>query len=198
MRYISDSSVARQVQPVDFSFLSEADMEIVKGVEAMIRTMCGFTDENVPIILSGVWVDLTSKPMLNGEEQTTVKITEGKILSGGYVVDFDEISIIKPSYSYDSLLETVRWMKRLSTISPSPVKNEAGEEKINCHHLIDSWTNQATKSKPTSNASAGLWVLSDMYRVYQMPSLDAFYELENRISALENFKTLTLTKINSL
>lgn len=197
MRYISDSE-ARQVQPVDFSFLSEADKEIVKGVEAMIRTMCGFTDENVPIILSGVLVDLTSKPTLNGEEQTTAKITEGKILSGGYVVDFDEISIIKPSYSYDSLLETVRWMRRLSNISPSPVRNEVGEERINCHHLIDSLTHQSTNSKPTSNASAGLWVLSDMYRVYQMPSLDAFYELENRVSVLESFKVLTQTKINSL
>lgn len=197
MRYISDSE-ARQVQPVDFSFLSEADKEIVKGVEAMIRTMCGFIDENVPIILSGVLVDLTSKPTLNGEEQTTAKITEGKILSGGYVVDFDEISIIKPSYSYDSLLETVRWMRQLRNISPSPVRNEVGEERINCHHLIDSWTLQSTNSKPTSNARAGVWVLSDMYRVYQMPSLDAFYELENRVSVLESFKVLTQTKINSL
>lgn len=185
MRYISGSYTNRQIQPVDFVFLSEADSDVVKGVEGMLRTMFGFSD-NVPIILCGVYVDATYKPNQSGEEERTYKITAGKILSGGMICEFDEIEIIKPSYEYNSLLETVRWMRRETTISPSPVKNADGVENVTCHHFQDSMTNQSKTVKPTSNVGAGLWVLSDMYRLDKIVTYEELWSLEQRVVAIEN------------
>ncbi|MBQ9255018.1 MAG: hypothetical protein IJ180_09635 [Bacteroidales bacterium] len=186
MRIISDSIVARQVQPVDFSFLSNADTDIVIGVEKMLRTMCGFSNERVPIILSGVLVDMTSKPSLSGNEESTYRITEGRILSGGHIVDFEAIDVVKPTYSYDSLLESVRWMKRQSLVSPSPVRNANGDLNVQCHWNMDSWTHQSKTTKPSSKAEGGIWVLSDMYRLQTMATLDSVYGLQERIEKLES------------
>ena len=146
MKYISDSVVARQVQPVDFSFLSDADKEIVTGVDLMLRSLCGFAS-GVPIILSGVKLDMTSKPNPSASEDTKYKITEGKILSGGHIVDFDAIDIVKPTYSYDSLLDTVVWMRRQSVASPSPVRDANGDLTVQCHWRIDSWTISTYKNE---------------------------------------------------
>lgn len=195
MRYIIDSG-ERQVQPADFSFLSDADKEIVAGFEATLRQLCGFNSNN-PIVLSGIWVDVTAKPNPTGNTQTNFKITGGKILYNATLVDFAEMDVVKPTYEYDTLLDSVVWMLRQSNSSPSPVRNRDGELKVNCHIYIDSWAVQRVNAKPSSIPDGHLWVLSDMYRVQPMASLSSMYELQTRIEKLEQ-KYLLPTTINSI
>ena len=183
MKEIRDSQ-ERQVQPVDFSFLSQADSEIVAGVEAMLRTMYGW-QEDIPIILSGMIAERYYKP----PQEATYNITAGKVLFKGKIMDFQQISNIPEPDGIDNILEVITWQTLVDIAAPSPVRDRNGEETINCHYEYSSKTmrlqNKLTEKDVELYRRAGVFLLSDMYRVEKMATYLELYNLQRRIEILE-------------
>lgn len=107
----------RQVQPVDFSFLSEADRDIVKGFEAYLRATNNGWDSSKPIVLQGVMGNVTTRRVSDG-----IILYDGRIYDvtgcGGFTLaEVDNIKI--------GLKQTV--------VSPSPVRGATVGTPVDAH-----------------------------------------------------------------
>lgn len=126
MKKITDPGVTRQVQPIDLSFLSEADTEVVAGVEAMIKSIYGITNRN-PIIVRGLSYNTGDR-----------MISAGVVIYNSTLYAVKEMRVVQqlsPGMTYiGDILGTVKLFFRQSVVAPSPVKNRSLVNAINCHY----------------------------------------------------------------
>ena len=134
MNEIHDNgTTVRQVQPRDFSFLSEASQEIVavmQGLLVGIGAMSVEMGDIHPIILSGL------EKTISGSVAT---ITEG------YVMYKKRIYHI-PSYTGEAGIKYC-FNPNLVVVAPSPVKDGDFANTVNCHYntfgIVAGYTNMS-------------------------------------------------------
>lgn len=121
MNEIKDvGSVVRQVQPRDFSFLSEASQEIVEVIYGILFSMgaiYGDLGNTYPVILSGC----------------TKTIDSGTLtMSEGFAMYKKRIYKI-PAYTGNNAIKFL-FKNELVVVSPSPVKDVTLANTIDCHY----------------------------------------------------------------
>lgn len=121
MNEIHDNGNAvRQVQPRDFSFLSEASQEIVAVIQGFLVSIGAMSDgmgDVHPIILSGL------EKTINGSVAT---ITEGFVMYKKRIYHI-------PAYSGETGVKYC-FSPNLVVVTPSPVKDVDFANTINCHY----------------------------------------------------------------
>lgn len=113
----------RLVQPVDFSFLSDADKDIVKGIEALVRTMYGIPT-GYAIVLEGL--------VYTG---ATGMVSDGTVLYNGRIYEVTggqfDTSVSGGSTPATPVYRVLNLYQ--ITVDPSPVKDKNGSANIECH-----------------------------------------------------------------
>ncbi len=193
MKVITDSNKTRQVQPVDFAFLSQADSDVVKAVERMLRTMYGW-GEDYPIIISGLEYNTYSKP----PQQSSYKITSGKVLWNGAIYDVEEVQLKTGLNTVGSILNSVYFVMKRKVVAPSPVYDKNMAKTINCHYETYGQLQQVFQPITINGGNnSGIIVgallsvkYTDMYRVESIASMvgEMIDALEQRIKKLEMIK----------
>lgn len=171
----------RQVVPEDFSFLSEADLQINQGTYKMLCNIYGF-DGTKPIVISGLNLTIS----LNPNDTKSVKVEDGLLLmADGDIIEVEgSVFMTSNSTTEDLILNSLSIEITEIDVSPSPVYDKNGSLNIYCHKekrgTIRNWLPEAILPTPQSNRI----ILADVDRVYCIdPRLS---NLENRIVALEN------------
>lgn len=142
MKTITNPLKTRQIQPIDFSFLSLADKEIVLAVEAMLRTMYNFPD-NIPIILQGLEYS-----------QDSFTISGGKVLFSGIVYDVEQLYLAtSDTITTSNVLSFVSLILQQRVTSPSPVLDKNLSATINCHYEHYGTLSLLSRSVSTDNFS---------------------------------------------
>lgn len=172
----------RQVVPEDFSFLSEADLQINQGTYKMLCNIYGF-DGTKPIVIQGLNLMISLNP--NGSK--SVKVEDGLLLmADGDIIEVEGLSVFMTSNSTteDLILNSLSIEITEIDVSPSPVYDKNGSLNIYCHKekrgTIRNWLPEAILPTPQSNRI----ILAYVDRVYCIDS--RLSNLENRIVALEN------------
>lgn len=181
MKTITDPLRTRQIQPIDFSFLSLADKDIVLAVEAMLRTMYNFPDD-IPIILQGLEYS-----------QDSSSISDGKVLFSGIVYDVEHLTL-----SSNASLIHVSLYLRHRVVSPSPVLDKNLSATINCHYEYYGTLTQASISTPAESLSHDRqYSFVTLLRVESISSL-ASQATSIQIQQLSDSLTTTNTTLSSL
>lgn len=107
----------RQVQPVDFSFLSEADRDIVRGFEAYLRATNNGWDSSKPIVLQGVMGNVTTRI-----------VSDGIILYDGRIYDVTGCGGFTPAVVGD-----IKIGLKQTVVSPSPVRGATDITTVDAH-----------------------------------------------------------------
>lgn len=107
----------RQVQPVDFFFLSEADRDIVRGFEAYLRATNNDWDNSKPIVLQGIVGNVT-----------TGRVSDGIILYDGRIYDVTECDGFTPAVVGD-----IKIGLKQTVVSPSPVRGATDTTTVDAH-----------------------------------------------------------------
>lgn len=172
----------RQVVPEDFSFLSEADLQINQGTYKMLCNIYGF-DGTKPIVISGLNFRISLNP--NGSTKS-VKVEDGLLLmADGDTIEVEgSVFMTSNSTTEDLILNSLSIEITEIDVSPSPVYDKNGSLNIYCHKekrgTIRNWLPEAIVPTPQSNRI----ILADVDRVYCIDL--RLSNLENRIVALEN------------
>lgn len=121
----------RQVVPKDFSFLSDADRDVVVGVASMVAALLGIPASS-PIILSGC--------KLTRQESggvVTYTMGDGLIMYAGAIYTVNSIQPVAVEgdmtvSAFAEFLNTYYVVFGASTVSPSPMF-KYGEQQVACH-----------------------------------------------------------------
>lgn len=108
------SNAGRQIVPEDMNYLSEADREVVRGLEGLVKSLFGMSDGEA-IVVSGC---VTSYGKTSGN-QREYRITNGVILYDGLLWEMEGLTstgtFLKPDTDYRVVFN------RQNTVEPSPV-----------------------------------------------------------------------------
>lgn len=126
----SADSTARQVVPQDFSFLSDASLQVAQALEAMVRTMLGVSD-NAPIFLRPLNISTRVVP----GEGTKYKLGANILLYDGAVYELPEAPEAAAS-SINSYLGSLYIIPCTEGVEPSPVYGEGLSRDIYCHERL--------------------------------------------------------------
>lgn len=198
MKIITDSNKTRQVQPIDFAFLSMADKEVVQAVETMLRTMYDWA-EDYPIIVSGLEYNVFRKP----PQPASYKITSGKVLWNGLVYDVAELQLKTGLNTIGNIIDNVYFKMKRKVVEPSPVYDKNMAKSINCHYEHYGELQQVFQpltlggTTQVSGGTIGLNVkYTDMYRVKSIAGIvgELMNDLEQRVIKLEKIKLPILTQ----
>lgn len=121
----------RQVVPKDFSFLSDADSDVVKGMASMVAALLGISASS-PIILSGC--------KLTRQESggvVTYTMGDGLIMYAGAIYTVNNIQPVAvegvmTASAFAEFMNTYYVVFGASTVSPSPMF-KYGEQQVACH-----------------------------------------------------------------
>lgn len=121
----------RQVVPKDFSFLSDADGDVVAGVASIVATLLGISPSD-PIILRGC--RLVRQQSAGG---VTYRMSDGLIMYGGAIYTVNNVAPVAvdgnmSASALTEFLDTYYVIFGASTVSPSPVY-KYGEQPVVCH-----------------------------------------------------------------
>jgi hypothetical protein len=193
MKEILDSNT-RQVQPIDFSFLSGADKDIVAGIEKLLRTMYGWNEEpKQPIVLTGLIYNTTTKKISSGllMYNGTIYDVDTKTLQTSILIGTDiseagsTISTITGNSILANILDSVKIRLIQEVVSPSPVLDKDLSLTINCHV-----NNKAILTQMALTNDDSAFSYNSLNRVGLMATNDALYALTQRVTTLENTYTL--------
>lgn len=199
MKEIIDSQKTRQVQPKDFSFLSEADKEIVASIEKTIRVIYGYDNEQKPIILSGLVFDVSQQ-----------KVSKGEILYKGCLYGLENdartnyawVSNFKSGLNMittESESDIYIRLKQID-IEPSPVYDVDRIKSIYCHKKNIAEIKLYAILDTDIN-------LNNCYRVEELPSMQTIREMQkltnlalkklsDRVEALENGNNINISGLS--
>lgn len=121
----------RQVVPKDFSFLSDADSDVVVGVASIVATLLGMSPDD-PIILRGC--RLTRQ---RSGDTVTYTMGDGLIMYAGAIYSVNNVPpvVVEGDMTVGALaefLDTYYVIFGASTVSPSPMY-KYGEQQVACH-----------------------------------------------------------------
>ena len=121
----------RQVVPKDFSFLSDADSDVVVGVASMVATLLGMSPSD-PIILRGC--RLTRQ---RSGDTVTYTMGDGLIMYAGAIYSVNNVPPVAvegnmTAGAFEEFLDTYYVVFGASTVSPSPMY-KYGEQQVACH-----------------------------------------------------------------
>lgn len=171
----------RQVVPEDFSFLSEADLQICQAMYRMLCRIYGF-DGTKPIVISGLNLIMSLKPM---SQNKSVQVEDGLLLmADGDIIEVEgSLFMTSNSTTEDLILNSLSIEITEIDVSPSPVYDKNGSLNIYCHKekrgTIRNWLQEAILPAPQSNRI----ILADVDRVYCMDLV--INDLVRRVEALE-------------
>lgn len=116
----------RQVVPADFSFLSEADSQIVELIWALMVGSGLITNADMgdkyPIIISGL-------------EMSESGTSEGMVLYKKRIYHFDATE----QHGMASSAAKYCFKKELSAVAPSPVRDKNGVKNVSVHYQSECW-----------------------------------------------------------
>jgi len=138
MKEITDSLKTRQIQPNDFSLLSETDKEICLAMYELVKKAWG-ADGNIPLVVSGV-----KKTMLGKVgEAKQYGVSSGILFYNGLLYSVDTKSGVT-DITYPFKVQMQR-----SVCSPSPVYDGTLVQSINCHYRYwaDVYQDTATSTR---------------------------------------------------
>ena len=128
MKEIIDSQTTRQIQPVDFSFLSDADKDIVLAFENTLRTMYGWAND-APIVLSGLelTIDTNVRP-------TRVVVSDGTVVFNGVVYPVEGMEPFGGVATIGAVRRSITMRLTKKVVQPSPVFDKNLSRTIECHY----------------------------------------------------------------
>lgn len=124
-----ENSEKRQVMPADFSFLSEADSQIVQAMAGMIYALFNF-NETQGIVLSGLMMSKTSGV---GVTPAIYKFDAGIVLYNYKLYMVSGIEAYSTTGQIENQPIKVSLAPNALVVDPSPVYNESLEKTINVH-----------------------------------------------------------------
>lgn len=171
----------RQVVPEDFSFLSEADLQICQAMYRMLCRIYGW-DGTKPIVISGLDLIMSLNPM---SQNKSVQVTGGVLLTAeGDVVEVEGIQFtVNTTITTEQIRQALTIEITEIDVSPSPVYDKNGSLNIYCHKekrgTIRNWLPEAILPTPQSNRI----IYAEMDWLYSMDLV--INDLVRRVEALE-------------
>jgi hypothetical protein len=178
MNEIINSETKRQVQPVDFSFLSDADKEVTLAVDKMLRALFGFDDK--PIILG-------AKDLLINT--TSGIVNDGLVLHKGICYKVGKISGISIALikTYPIKIQFIR-----DIADPSPVFDKNLSKTINCHYRYYGELYQ--DSSDSTRTGDGIYMVRELNKVGLIATQDAITGVQADLTTLQG----TVTALRNL
>lgn len=171
----------RQVVPEDFSFLSEADLQICQAMYRMLCRIYGW-DGTKPIVISGLDLIMSLNPM---SQNKSVQVTGGVLLTAeGDVVEVEGIQFtVNTTITTEQIRQALTIEITEIDVSPSPVYDKNGNLNIYCHKqrvgTIRNWL--AEQMLPISQSNRIIY--AEMDWLYSMDLV--INDLVRRVEALE-------------
>jgi len=168
MKEITDSLKTRQIQPNDFSLLSETDKEICLAMYELVKKAWG-ADGNIPIVVSGV------KKTMSGKvgEAKQYGVSSGILFYNGLLYSVDTKSGVT-DITYPFKVQMQR-----SVCSPSPVYDGTLVQSINCHYRY--WA-EVYQDTATSTREGDCFAVDDLIRLDNLVTQAKFTDLEAKFT----------------